>query len=281
MRRQTSLLQAPVRRGTAGGSLTNRRCAARSRWLFSRRSRPSRLFLRQNGPEQSRARLFLARRSEPLTARTVLASAVSRRAALVGKQPFPLVSSEFFLTPPSRPPFRPSRACGAGTAGRTCPPPTDTPPASALPPEWPGCDSPAPPPARVPPPIADSTAALFSPPRSAPFANGRCAVSRSVPAVACRPMTPTQMSTRSNSRHEPPKRTAAGRLPPAPTSMPSPRPPRRYSSTGSPAGPAEDLFAASPAVAAASLRTSPSRLGSTAEGLLPIPALLPRSPAVP
>src|ERR1039458_9283288 len=154
MRRKPSLVQSLFRRGTAGGSLTNRRCGAHPRWLFSRRSRPSRLFLRQNGPEQSRARLGLARRSEPLTARTVLASATSRRSAMVGKQPFPLVSSEFVLTPLSRPPFRPPRECGAGTAGRTCPPPTDTPPASAPPPEWPGSHSPVPPPARVPPPIA-------------------------------------------------------------------------------------------------------------------------------
>src|ERR1035438_6324126 len=161
MRRQTSLVQSPCKRGTAGGSLTNRRCGAHPRWLFSRRSRPSQLFLRQNGPQPSRARLFLARRSGPLTARTGLASAVSRRAALVGKQPFPLVSFELFLTPLSRPPFRPPGACAAGTAGRICPPPTDTPPASAPPPGLPGCDSPAPPPARVPPPIADSTARQF------------------------------------------------------------------------------------------------------------------------
>src|SRR5208283_1100251 len=277
MGRETLLGTVPLTRGTAGGSLTNRRCVVHPRWLFSRRSRPSRLFLRQNGPEPSRARLLLARRSEPLTARTVLASAASRRAALVGKQPFPLVRSELFPTPLSRPPFRPPRACRAGMAGRICPPPTDTPPVSALPPKSPGCDSPAPAPARVPPPIADSTAALFSTPRSAPFANGRCVVSRSVPAVACRLMRPTQRSTRNNSRRAPPKGTAAGRPLPAPTSTPSPRPLRRYSSAGPPAGPTAGLFAAWPAIAAVSLRTSPSRLGSTAEGLLPIPALLPRS----
>jgi hypothetical protein len=201
MRRPTSLVQSPGRRGTAGGSLTNRRCGAHPRWLFSRRSRPSQLFLRQNGPEQSRARRLLARRSEPLTARTVLASALSRRAALVGKQPFPLVSFELFLTPLSRPPFRPPRECGAGTAGRICPPPTDTPPASAPRLASPGCDSHAPPPARAPPPIADSTAAPVSPPRSAPFANARCAVSRSVPASDCRPTRPAPKSTRSNSPH--------------------------------------------------------------------------------
>src|ERR1017187_4578154 len=76
----------PFARGTAGGSLANRRGAAHSRVLcFSRRSRPSQLFDRRNGPEPSRARLLLARRSEPLTARTVLASGATRRAALAGK----------------------------------------------------------------------------------------------------------------------------------------------------------------------------------------------------
>ena len=53
------MLQSPVRRGTAGGSLANRSCAAHGWLLFSRRSRPSRLVLRQNGPEPSRARRFL------------------------------------------------------------------------------------------------------------------------------------------------------------------------------------------------------------------------------
>jgi hypothetical protein len=43
-------------------------------------------------PELSRARLLWARRSEPWTARTVLALHPSRRVALLGKLPFPLVS---------------------------------------------------------------------------------------------------------------------------------------------------------------------------------------------
>src|ERR1017187_5696453 len=280
MGRETLLGTVPLTRGTAGGSLTNRRCGAHPRWLFSRRSRPSRLFLRQNGPQQSRARPILARRSEPLTARTVLASAASRRAALVGKQPFPLVSFELFLTPLSRPPFRPPRGCGAGTAGRICPPPTDTPPASAPPPEWPGCDSPAPPPARVPLPIADSTAAPVSPPRSAPFANVRCAVSRSVPVVACRPKSPAPKSTRSNSPRAPPKRTAADRLPPESRSATS-LAPRPVCSAAALAGPATALFAAVPPTAPASSRKSPARLGSAAADLSPTPALLPKCPAVP
>src|ERR1039457_3943777 len=121
MRRRTSLWQTPVRRGTAGGSLTNRRVAARSRvLLFSRRSRLSQLSDRRNGSEQSRARLLLARRSEPLTARTVLASGTSRRAALVGKQLFPLVSSELLLKPLSRPPVPVWADCEPRTAGRIC-----------------------------------------------------------------------------------------------------------------------------------------------------------------
>src|SRR5208282_6437088 len=107
MRSRGSLVQSPFRRGTAGGSLANRSCAAHGRlWLFSRRSRPSRLVLRRNGPQGSRARRFLARRSEHLTPRTVLASEISRRAAWVGKQPFPLVSFELFLTPLPEPPSR-------------------------------------------------------------------------------------------------------------------------------------------------------------------------------
>src|ERR1035437_8454331 len=133
----------PFARGTAGGSLANRRGAAHSRVLcFSRRSRPSQLFDRRNGPEPSRARLLLARRSEPLTARTVLASGATRRAALAGKTPFPLVSSEHFLKPLSEPPFRVWPGCEPGRAAWICPPPTDRQPVSVPPPALPGCGSP-------------------------------------------------------------------------------------------------------------------------------------------
>src|ERR1035438_8010159 len=94
MGRETLLGTVLPMRGTAGGSLTNRCFVAHPRWLFSRRSRPSHSLLRRNGPQPSRARRLLARRSVPLTARTVLPLPPPRRAALVGKQPFPLVSSE-------------------------------------------------------------------------------------------------------------------------------------------------------------------------------------------
>src|SRR5450432_2817683 len=96
---------APQTRGTAGGSLTNRCIATHCRVLvIFPPERPSHRYFRRNGPEPSRARPVLARRSEPLTARTVLASDPSRRAALVGKSPFPLVSSERVSKPLLRPP---------------------------------------------------------------------------------------------------------------------------------------------------------------------------------
>jgi hypothetical protein len=47
----------------------------------SRRSRPSRLLPGRNGAQQARARLLLARRSEPLPASTVLLARLRRRTA--------------------------------------------------------------------------------------------------------------------------------------------------------------------------------------------------------
>src|SRR5205085_12589557 len=121
----------------------------------------------RNDPQRSRARPVLARRSEPLTARTVARFGVDRRAAWVGSQLILLVSSEPVFTPLFRTPEQP----GPGMAGGICPPPADTPLVSAPPLESPGCDGRPPARACVLRPIAESSPPPALPPRSIPSAS--------------------------------------------------------------------------------------------------------------
>src|ERR1700730_9980471 len=142
----------------------------------------------RTGPQRSRALRALARRSDPLTARTVARFGVDRRAAWVGSQMILLVSSEPVFTPLFWTPGR--LGPELGMAGRICPPPADTPLVSGPLLESPGCDGRPQVRACVPRPTADSSEERALLTRSPPLASVRCVVWRLALAAVCRPRLP-------------------------------------------------------------------------------------------